>query len=213
LVACPYGDIADVLLSNAGSEVLNTYPVIILAGDYVPNEELARRLDQYVTHGGTLVVTGTEPKKAVLPQSLAARLPIPPPDGYTRGRYGRGAVIVLASSTPGEPTAARPLAKALARIRQELIPLDVSGRVETLYNRTPDGWILAIINNEGVTKTFRQPVVVDPQATQTVTVTYHGQGKVRRAILWDADADQELEPTRIRVTVPPGEVRIMHLSL
>jgi hypothetical protein len=213
LVACPYGDIADVLLSNARSEVLKAYAVLILAGEHVPNQELIHRLDEYVAHGGTLVLTDAERNKGVLPASLAARLPMPPQDGYARARYGRGVVVVLAPGKAGMATAERPLAKALGCLQRELIPLDVSGQVETLYNRTAEGWIVTIVNNEGVTKTFREPPVVDPKATQTVRVIYRGRGKIHRAILWDADTDQDLEPTRIQVTVPPGEVRMVSLSL
>ena len=212
LVACAFGDIADVLLANAPSEVLNSYPVLVLTGDYRADENLARRLSGYVAQGGTLIINEADRKKGVLPASLASDLPTPPSNGYTRVRRGRGAFVVLALDQPGQPTAARSLARVLARARQELIPLEVSGTIETLYNRTTNGWDVTLVNNEGVTKTFRDPVVVDPKAAQTVSITSRGRGRISRATLWGADTDQELALRPLRVAVPPGEARIIQLT-
>ena len=84
--------------------------------------------------------------------------------------------------------------------------------METLYNRTKDAWLVTLVNNEGVTKTFREAPVVDPSATQSISIT--GRGKnIRRALLWNGDNDEQLSPKNICVSVPPGEVRILQLSL
>ena len=130
---------------------------------------------------------------------------------FTHVRYGRGVVVLLAPVDRGSPTAARPLAKALGQARRDLIPIDVSGHVETLYSRTRDGWVVTVVNNDGVTKTFREAPKVDPKAAQTVKITWRGHGGVRRAVLWGPDADTPLDPARLRIVVPPGEVRIVHL--
>src|SRR5207249_2570237 len=140
LVASPYGDIADVLLSNAQPEVLNSYPVLLVVGEFAPNQSLAERLTQYVEKGGTLIIDQAAQRAGILTTALASRLPSPPRDSFARKRQGHGAVVVVASSKAGQPTAERPLAKVMSQVGQEIVPLEVSGRVETLYNRTKDGW-------------------------------------------------------------------------
>jgi len=105
------------------------------------------------------------------------------------------------------------MSRAIEEAARELIPFRISGRLETLYNRTKDGWIVTLVNNLGVTKTFFAPPRIDPTASQVVTVAYCGRGRVRRAVLWGPDADEELKPTRLKVTVPPGSVRVLKVSL
>jgi len=225
LVASPYGDITDVLLANARPETLRGYPAILVAGDHLPDAGLARRLEDYVNQGGTLLGESDGLRK-ILPSRLAARLHSSPDlnrqdaktprnalRGFTRIRHGRGAIVVLASSPAVGPTADRPMSRAIEEAARELIPFRISGRLETLYNRTKDGWIVTLVNNLGVTKTFFAPPRIDPTASQVVTVAYCGRGRVRRAVLWGPDADEELKPTRIKVTVPPGSVRVLKVSL
>ena len=48
------------------------------------------------------------------------------------------------------------LEAALGQLREELLPIRVSGRVESLNNRTADGWIVTLVNNEGITKTYQK---------------------------------------------------------
>jgi len=100
----------------------------------------------------------------------------------------------------------------MSQVRQEILPLEVSGRVETIFNRTKDGWLVTLVNNEGVTKTFRETPVVDPSVAQSVSITGRGRS-IRREVLWGADNDEQLSPKNICVSVPPGEVRILQLSL
>jgi hypothetical protein len=131
-------------------------------------------------------------------QALKARL---------RAYERQGGTLVVS------PTSRLLLAQTLARLRQELIPIEVSGRVQTLYNRTPDGWVITIVNNEGITKTFREAPRIDPKAEKRITIRYTGRGKVARADLWGVDSDTPLLPTNIRIAVPPGDVRIVKLTL
>lgn len=213
LVASPCGDIADVLLANASSEVLRSYPVLVLAGEFSPDSHLAQRLDQYVSCGGTLILDEAYKAVGLLPKELAEKVGAPDSNSQTRVQYGQGEVVVLASSKPDQPTAERPLAKALAAIAHDPIPFSVTGRVETLYNRTETGWVITVVNNEGVAKTFREPPVINAAAEQTVTVKAGGRQKVDHAVLWGADADQELDADHITFRVPPGEVRVVSLTV
>src|SRR5205823_4785437 len=138
---------------------LNSYPVLLVVGEFAPNQSFAERLTQYLEKGGTLIIDQAARRDGILPAALISRLPSPLPDSYVRIRQGRGAVVVVASSKAGQPTTERPLAKVMSQVRHELVPLEVSGRVETLYNRTKDGWLVTLVNNEGVTKSFRETPV------------------------------------------------------
>lgn len=212
LVASPHGDIADVLLANAPESVLRSYPVALLAGEFAPDAALARRLAAYVRQGGTLVVDPVARRSGLLASVAAIREPAAGKP-YSRVALGKGAVISLAASRPGEPTASRPLSRVLAQLRRELVPIEVTGRVETLLNRTRDGWIVTIINNEGVRKKFREPVEVDPAAAQNVRVRWTGRGRVASATLWGQERDTPLAARDLKVNVPAGEVRIVRLTV
>jgi hypothetical protein len=67
--ATPYGDAADVLLSDAPGWLLKRYPVLVVAGDVQVDEELHDKLREYARGGGRLI----------LPEEVArrARLGVP----------------------------------------------------------------------------------------------------------------------------------------
>lgn len=54
----PYGDIADCLLSDAPSWVLDRYPLVIAVTELTGGRELADKLNGYVEAGGHLVISG-----------------------------------------------------------------------------------------------------------------------------------------------------------
>ena len=57
LTPTPYGDCADVLLSDAPGWLLDRYPLLIIAGELSGGSELRDKLLAYVEHGGRLVIT------------------------------------------------------------------------------------------------------------------------------------------------------------
>src|SRR5205814_2585410 len=60
-VAGIFGDIFDVIVTAKGhAGILNTYPVVILAGEVTLSEEWGSALANYVQRGGTLVVCGDQ---------------------------------------------------------------------------------------------------------------------------------------------------------
>ena len=80
-------------------------------------------------------------------------------------------------------------------MRDELVPLQISGRLESLYNRTTDGWIVTLVNNEGITKTYNEPPRIDG-APQMAAIRYTGPGRVRAACLCTPEGDELLDPSR-----------------
>lgn len=55
-----WGDMFDILLSNASLNALNKYQALALAGDIVTNSTLTSTLNQWVNNGGTLVVNSSQ---------------------------------------------------------------------------------------------------------------------------------------------------------
>jgi len=122
---------------------------------------------------------------------------------------GLARIVALKAKLAGVNT---PEAKLLAQVRDELVPLRVSGRFESLYNRTANGWIVTLVNNEGITKSYNEPPRVDA-APQMASVRYTGPGRVRNACLCTPEGDEPLDPADIRFAIPPGDLRGVHLIL
>ena len=62
-------------------------------------------------------------------------------------------------------------AHTLAHVFADAIPLKVTGDVEYLINRTADGWIVTLLNNNGVFKPQQGMAQVDRSAYVTATIT------------------------------------------
>ena len=211
LVASPYGDILDVILNNAPDAILASYPVLLLAGEVMQDVRLAERLRQYVRQGGTLLLSEADAQRTPIARALKLKPDMLSASGLASVNVhrGRGAVVVYREDGPAGAGA---LPKLLAQMRDELVPLRVSGRFESLYNRTADGWIVTLVNNEGITKTYNEPPRADV-APSKAAVRYAGPGRVRAACLCTPEGDEPFDPADIRLAIPPGEVRVVRLIL
>ena len=210
LVASPYGDILDVILNNAPDAILASYPVLLLAGEVTQEAPLAERLRKYVRQGGTLLLSEAAAKRPAMVRELKLK-----PDmlsvgsGYARVRLGRGVVVVYQEDGPAGKGA---LQKLMAQVRDELVPLRITGQLESLYNRTADGWIVTLVNNEGITKIYNEPPRIEG-TPQTATIRYTGPGCVRAVCLCTPEGDEPLDPANIHLAIPPGEVRVVRLTV
>lgn len=64
ICSTPYGDMADVLHSDATSWVMRQYGVVVAAGDLVSADaELRDKLDDYVASGGTFILTAQNARR------------------------------------------------------------------------------------------------------------------------------------------------------
>ncbi|GBG07274.1 hypothetical protein PAT3040_01822 [Paenibacillus agaridevorans] len=68
LTATPYGDMTDVIFSDADQQILNSYHTIILAGKVTLDVELYDKLRGFVEGGGHLIATADVILSAQLPQ-------------------------------------------------------------------------------------------------------------------------------------------------
>jgi hypothetical protein len=151
----PYGEMFDVLLSNAPADVLKTYPTLILMGDMEFDRSLVDRL--------------------VEAESAGSRLFLHPRHAKTLGKEldrlkEAGSVEVL--ETVVNPTTGRPAAiapKRLAQLTEELLPVVVAGDpIQYQVNRNRRGWVVELVHNGGIAKKPDQPSVVDPKARARV---------------------------------------------
>ncbi len=163
----PYGEFVDVQLSDAPAEVLSSYPVLLLAGDHYFDKPFVESLANAVRQGCRLLL------RRCHIDSLG-------PDRMQQLTTA-GHVEILEETT--RPTTARSAAISPARLSElsrTYLPIVVTGDpVLFQCNRTRDGWVIELVNNQGVVKFPAKPTVVDENAAANVR-------------LFPQSADQEL---------------------
>jgi hypothetical protein len=140
------------------------------------------------------------------------------PDGaplVTTNRVGKGNVIFCAvPDLLGEDERIVPLAAhLLAHIFVDATPVKVSGDVEYLVNRNDSGWVVTLLNNNGVYKPQQGMAQVDRTAYVNVTISVRGQ-QIQSANEWTEDKQLSLTGRdTLNVRVAPGGVAVVELRL
>jgi hypothetical protein len=203
LVHGPFGDTFDVLLQNAPSRVLESYPCLVLSGDPHLSPEEVDRLSRYAEQGGTLILNTAH-------LHAFPRLPKPPSGTLSHTQpVGRGRLIV--HGPDHQISALGPI------LRQELsrhLPVTVSPGVHHLVNLRPSAILVTLLNDEGVTKEFRKPAVVDRSKAHTATVQLHPSHRVRS--VRELRTQRPLPMTTdqsVQIHLPPGELAILEFQL
>lgn len=245
LVRSPYGDSFDVLLSNARQELLNCYPVVICLGEHEFLPETVARLHHYLEAGGRLFLTHAQAEqlgerlvslrragrvelfgltKSEIPSHIDAER------WYTPPHWGASATTLTARKTgvqllPYEKRFVAEVTRLMNGLRDEYVPVRVTGDVEFTVNWRPTGWLVGIINNEGVTKGNLTPVKVDAAKKQTVTiellksvagVVKRSRGQRTPVHLTRAEdlrhaINLPVKDNKVSLEIPPGEVQIIEL--
>ncbi len=172
LTPTPYGDIADVLLSDAPEWLLRRYAVVIVAGELGGGVELRRKLQAYVAAGGHLVIS--EGNLAALPQAFS---PLPErardQEVWETG-FGQGRLTVVGgqfgvrgagpNGTPPTGVSVRdggidqplpkpylltePLCRALDRVLRSVVLFDAGEGLHLITCRKgPGAYTLGVFNN------------------------------------------------------------------
>jgi hypothetical protein len=135
----------------------------------------------------------------------------------TSNKVGKGRVIFCAvPDLLGLDERLTPLAAhLLAHLATDAVPVKVSGDVQRLINRTANGWVVTLINNNGVFKPQQGLAQVDRAAAVDVTLALEGRG-IAQAREWTTDATLEVAgaglQSLVKVRVPPGDVKIVELT-
>jgi hypothetical protein len=193
----PYGEICDVLLSNAAPAVLSAYPVLLIAGDHGFPPTFVNALKDAL-HAGSRLLLNESHRHALGEQFTELE---------STGRL----TLIPASrcESTGRPEAIAPA--ELARIASKLLPVSVSGdEVQFQVNRNGKGWVVELVNNCGVQKWPDQPAQIDPEAA--ITVSVEARLPMSQAVEWWTDTTYPPDQP-VRMTIPPGESRFLELTL
>ena len=101
-------------------------------------------------------------------------------------------------------------AHLLAHIFADATPVNVSGDVEYLINRTETGWVVTLINNNGVFKPQQGLAQVDRNAYVNVNIGLR-KGQIESATDWVTD--RALNTDNLTVRIAPGGVAIVELKV
>jgi hypothetical protein len=95
-------------------------------------------------------------------------------------------------------------------------PLNITGDVQRMINRTERGWLVTLINNRGVFKPQQGLAQVDRSASVEVTLSLRGK-TIQQAREWTLDAPLEVgrngggNASTVKIIVPPGDLKIVEL--
>jgi hypothetical protein len=205
LTETPYGDTCDVLLQNASPNVLASYPVLVLSGQILLSSGERKNYVEYVENGGILLLN--ELTLHQFPRSVTGVLGVGGA-GTVRG-YGKGFVAHY-----GDPTREKKkTGEIIAALAETLLPFRVEGNVQYLISRRARGWVVTIVNNEGITKDFRSPPAMDPKKAQSVTISFSGIGTVTdlRPLYVDSTSVVSFDASsgRVEGILAPGDIAII----
>ncbi len=97
-------------------------------------------------------------------------------------------------------------------VREAFVPVSVSADVELLLSRTDTGYVVGLVNNNGVTKEPTRAPVTDPAGTRACVIRFKNAVPLRftprlGSCRWDNRAGG------LRVQIGPGEVAVVEVEL
>ena len=132
----------------------------------------------------------------------------------TVNKVGKGNVVFVGvRDLLGEDERITPFAAhMLAHVFAEAVPVKVTGDVEYLINRSGNGWIVTLLNNNGVFKTQQGMAQVDRSAYVDVRIALPGQ-QIRSATEWTSDTPLKVDTDGVSIRIHPGSVAIVELTV
>ena len=114
----------------------------------------------------------------------------------------------------GEDERMTPLAAhALSHLFVDATPVKVSGDVEYLINRNSTGWVVTLLNNNGVYKPQQGMAQVDRSAYVTTTISLP-KGRINSALDWTTDKQLPVSSANgLTVPLAPGGVAVIELKV
>ena len=193
----PYGEMFDVLLTSVPAGILPSYPVILLAGDIDFDAAFLGELEASLRHGSRLLLSSRH--RAALGAGfdrLARQGPVEVLEPWTNPVTGRPAVISHAR---------------LERLAQTSLPVAVTGdAIQYQINRTPRGWTVELINNQGVIKQRGQPAVIDAAAVARVRLK--PRVPCLAAVEWRSHRAHD-HPVVLDLELGPGQTEFVEFQL
>lgn len=192
-----HGELGDVVLSTATGAFMSRYPAILLAGEIEFSPRLIQELTTVLESGSRLLV---HPRHVT---ALGA-------EGWKRLESAGAVEVIEPWVNPDTGRAAAIPDTRLAKLAAELLPIEVGGDpIQYQINRTDSGWVIELINNDGVVKTGRTPARVYPEVVSHVVLK--PRVPIRQAREWITG--QQMPGTgTFSITIPPGESRFIEMS-
>ena len=130
----------------------------------------------------------------------------------TFNKVGKGSVVFVAlPDLLGEDERMTPFAAhMLAHVFADATPLRVKGDVEYVINRSDSGWIVTLLNNNGVYKTQQGMAQVDRNAYVDVSISLPVE-KIQTANEWISDAALKVDANAVNLRIAPGGVAVVEL--
>jgi hypothetical protein len=189
----PYGEMFDVILTSASSDLMASYPILLLTGDITFDQATIASLSGAATRGSRILINADLAKRepAAMAQLRKA-----------------GTVEVLETGDPARVITNEKL-KALS---EELLPIRVAGDpVDHQINRNHSGWVVKIENNAGLAKFGNKPVQIDPMALAHVRLSCREPSSSIRE--WRTGLEYSANLDSIELTIPPGEIRFVEFQM
>ncbi len=193
----PFGEIVDVQLSDAPEEILGAYPVILIAGEHRFPYDFVSKLVR-VTGLGTRIWISHSTAESLSAESRkllqeTKRLELLEP--WTNPRTGRTTAISNAK---------------LRELTRELLPVEIEGDpVQFQVNRTKTGWVVELVNHDGVTKFPTKPAVIDPKRIANVTLRVRAPHKSARE--WRSKRDLPIDNGQVLLEIGAGQTVFVEL--
>jgi hypothetical protein len=129
----------------------------------------------------------------------------------TVNKVGKGKVVFVAvPDLLGEDERMTPFAAhTLAHVFADATPVKVTGDVEYLINQTANGWVVMLLNNNGVFKPQQGMAQVDRSAYVTATITL---ARMKSAIEWTSETDVKTDDGKATLRIPPGGLAIVEIQ-
>jgi hypothetical protein len=92
----------------------------------------------------------------------------------------------------------------------DAVPIKVTGDVEYLINRAANGWVVTLLNNNGVFKPQQGMAQVDRSAYVTATITVSGK-QIRSASEWTTEIALKPVNGALTIQIAPGGIAIVEI--
>ena len=128
----------------------------------------------------------------------------------TVNKIGKGRVVFVAvPDLLGEDERMTPFAAhLLAHVFADAAPVKVVGDVEYLINRTADGWLVTLLNNNGVSKPQQGMAQVNRSAYVTATISLP---EMKSASEWISGSALQVDNGKATLQIPPGSLAIIEI--
>ena len=193
-----FGELCDVALSTATGAHMSRYPVILLAGEMEFSPRFLHELTVALEHGSRLLIHPRHVKS------------ITTEDWQRLQKAGEVEILDPWVNPETQRTAAISDIR-LSQLVNAFLPIEVSGDpIQYQVNRNRSGWVVELVNNDGVVKTGRAPAQVFPEVVARVRLKPRVEN--RGATEWITDRHFPVSDS-LNLEIPPGETRFVQFDL